>query len=89
MYKTTDYINLLDGRYVVHFLAFLTDKERNDNSSLDAILNQYPLALKKAKAIKGKKYHNKKYGGGIAFRTNDLKETLKQIDEIAKTDYSK
>lgn len=54
-------------RYVVHFLQI------DDN---------YETALKKSRAIGGKKYHNKKYGGGIAFQSYNKEELVKDINEL-------
>lgn len=65
-------------RYVVHFLEFLNDEE---NEFLD-FSKKYDYALKKAKKIGGKKFHNKQYGGGIVFQsynTNELKEDIMDI----------
>jgi len=66
-------------RYVVHFLAFIT-REKSDE--LDAIANErskagyitfgttlkYEYALKLARRVGGRKFHNKQYGGGIVFQ---------------------
>lgn len=60
-------------RYVVHYLNFLHDSEGNN----------YELAIAKARAIGGKKYHNKQYGGGIAFQSYNIDSTLADIEKIA------
>lgn len=65
-------------RYVVHFLELLNNEE---NEFLD-FSKKYDYALKKAKKIGGKKFHNKQYGGGIVFQsynTNDLKQDIMDI----------
>jgi hypothetical protein len=54
-------------RYVVHYLA---------------LANDYEQALKISRAHGGKKYHNKSYGGGIAFVTYDLERLIKDILEM-------
>lgn len=56
-------------RYVCHFLNFITQEE-----SKLSISEQYELAIKKAKNLGGKKYHNKNYGGGIVFQCFNIKE---------------
>ena len=54
-------------RYVLHFLAL------NDN---------YEQALYIAKSLGGKKYHNKKYGGGIAFSTYNLNDLIVKLNAL-------
>ena len=68
-------------RFVCHFLAFINDGERE--LSLDA---KYNLALRKAKQLGGRKFHNKQYGGGIVFQMYDGEqaEMSQKIREIAK-----
>src|SRR5690606_13302432 len=78
-------------RYVVHFLSIpMSEKEleeinspkqrigkygepiKDNRSSIERL---YAHALKKARKIGGKKFHNKQYGGGIVFQsynTTDL-----------------
>jgi hypothetical protein len=54
-------------RYVVHYLN---------------IASNYDDAVRLANKIGGRKYHNKKYGGGIVFQcynTADLIESIKAI----------
>jgi hypothetical protein len=69
-------------RYVVHFLVFLNEEEQ----SFLPFSKKYEYALKKAKIIGGKKFHNKQYGGGIVFQsynTDNLKENI--IDVLETT----
>lgn len=66
-------------RYVVHFFSLLTETENNSNLSID---NKYKLALNRAKKIGGKKYHNKKYGGGIVFQSYNIKDLENSIKTI-------
>jgi hypothetical protein len=54
-------------RYVCHFLN---------------IASNYDEALKLAKKLGGKKYNNKRYGGGIVFQSYNIEMTTKQILEI-------
>lgn len=53
-------------RYVIHWLA---------------VADTYDKALKIAKRIGGKKYHNKKYGGGIVFQSYNISETAKRLSQ--------
>jgi len=64
-------------RYVCHFLSLLSDNDKF--TSLD---ERYALALKRAKKIGGKKYHNKQYGGGIVFQSYNTGDLIKSIIEI-------
>jgi hypothetical protein len=63
-------------RYVCHFLNFITDK---DKCSID---EKYTIAIKRAKQLGGRKYHNNQYGGGIVFQSYNIQETEKQIIEL-------
>lgn len=53
-------------RYVIHWLA---------------VADTYDKALKIAKRIGGKKYHNKKYGGGIVFQSYNIDDTAKKLSQ--------
>lgn len=57
-------------RYVCHFLCLLTGAEREAYAS-----DRYAIACKRANKVGGRKYHNKQYGGGIAFQSYSLDET--------------
>jgi hypothetical protein len=66
-------------RYVIHFLALLTDQEKQDLS----VFNRYAVAIAKAKKLfGGKKFHNKQYGGGIVFQSYNVKVELAIINAI-------
>jgi hypothetical protein len=54
-------------RYVFHFLQ---------------LADNYEQALKLAKKIGGRKFHNKQYGGGIAVQSYNLEYEIKIINEI-------
>lgn len=73
-------------RLVCHYLNLLTVKEKEDAEL--SINNGYLIAIDRAKEVKGatsRKYHNKKYGGGIAFATWDDKNQLeKKILKVVK-----
>lgn len=77
-------------RYVCHFRELITANERGyayQDEDIDSskpvlslgISEQYELALKKAKTIGGRKFHNKQYGGGIVFQSYNIRETEKDI----------
>lgn len=44
----------------------------------------YETALKLSRPLGGKKFHNKQFGGGIAFSTYNLDELRSDIKELAK-----
>jgi hypothetical protein len=54
-------------RYVFHFLK---------------LADNYDEALKLAKKIGGKKFHNKQYGGGIVVQSYNLHEEIEFINEL-------
>lgn len=70
-------------RYVIHYLALLTDEEKAD-TSLYAIANRYSIAIARAKKLfGGKKFHNKQYGGGgIVFQSYNVSVELALINAI-------
>lgn len=64
-------------RYVIHFLALLTDQERGDLES------RYNVAIARAKKMfGGKKFHNRQYGGGIVFTSYNVDTELRLINEF-------
>lgn len=77
-------------RYVVHFLALFNNL--SDYGKLDALMQRHPhnsaleckyeVALKKARKLGGKKFHNKQYGGGIVFQSYNLPDLEKSILEL-------
>jgi hypothetical protein len=54
-------------RYVFHFLQ---------------LADNYDDALKLAKKIGGRKFHNKQYGGGIVVQSYNLDYEIKLINEL-------
>lgn len=52
-------------RYVIHYLN---------------VARNYEDALKIARKVGGKKFHNKQYGGGIVFQSYDIDETAKYLN---------
>ena len=75
-------------RYVCHFLNLLSNDEQNEISAkakpFNAINDMYNEALLKAKKIGGKKFHNKKYGGGIVFQSYNINDTAKDVLSLLK-----
>lgn len=64
-------------RYVCHFLTFITPKD-----SEVPLTEKYSLALRRAKKLGGRKFHNKQYGGGIVFQSYNISDTEKSIQEF-------
>ena len=73
-------------RYVFHFFAFLNKAESYSNLSVS---DKYELALKKSRAVGGKKYHNKSFGGGIAIQSYNIGSDIARIHKIASKPYKK
>jgi hypothetical protein len=53
------------GKYVIHFLEI--EKTDWETDGINAVTNAYARALHNARKYGGRKFHNKSYGGGIAF----------------------
>jgi hypothetical protein len=70
-------------RYVCHFLNLLNSKEQvviaAKAKPFQSIPDMYREAVNKARAIGGKKFHNKQYGGGIVFQSYSIQQTEKDI----------
>lgn len=67
-------------RYVCHYLNLIT---REDTMRPDyAMGNDYGIALKRAKKIGGRKFHNKQYGGGIVFQSYNIRATAEAICKL-------
>ncbi len=75
-------------RYVVHFLSLLSNYEKGEKypNDLNRISTMYADAVKRAKKIGGRKFHNKQYGGGIVFQSYSLPDTEKGIFNLIKED---
>ena len=66
-------------RYVCHYMALLSEEEK-----IHADINsRYEIALAKSRALGGKKYHNKSFGGGIAFVSFNVTDLKQSVDSIA------
>lgn len=63
-------------RFVTHFLNFIRE---SDNYGVNG---NYNLALKRAKKIGGKKFHNKQFGGGIVFSCGSIEVLERRIKNL-------
>lgn len=75
-------------RYVCHFLNLLTEAEKNAGpthypGARVAIPSQYYIAIQRAHKIGGRKYHTKRFGGGIVF-TDYENEIRRNIERVVK-----
>ena len=61
-------------RYVCHFLQFKNPAHEERFT--------YEQALKLAKSLGGRKFHNKQYGGGIVFQSYDLDSLCYDINKL-------
>ncbi len=68
-------------RYVVHFLA-LNTREELDRDPWIPVSDKYNLATKRANTIGGRRYHCKRYGGGIVFQSYSIDETAAHISRV-------
>ena len=73
-------------KVVVHFLSILTESEIKEcelkaqkSGDIFAVDTKYKFAVKKANKFGGRKFHNKSFGGGIAFNSDE------QIDRIIES----
>lgn len=79
-------------RYVCHFLNLLRKEEKGyycsqSNQYIEPTISaeyRYNVAVKRANKIGGKKYHAKKYGGGIVFQSYNIEDTQNHILELIK-----
>ena len=81
-------------RYVCHYSAFITDKDREEirkeaerlrnmgRACWFSVDSEYALAVKRANKLGGRKFHNKQYGGGIVFQSYNIENTEKRILEL-------
>jgi hypothetical protein len=59
-------------RYVVHYLQ---------------LANSYERALYLGRKLGGRKFHNKQYGGGIAFQSYNTEQLAERIAQIRQNEY--
>jgi hypothetical protein len=65
-------------RYVCHYLAFKPITPVNEPYKSYS----YEEALFAAKALGGRKFHNKQYGGGIVFQSYNIIDEIESILEL-------
>jgi hypothetical protein len=69
-------------RYAIHFLKILNQEENSRfNDNTDFIARKYNYALKKSRQWGGRKFHNKQFGGGIAFQSYALDRLCNEINK--------
>lgn len=68
-------------RYAVHFRA-LNTREEIDRDPWIPVSEKYRLACKRANTIGGRRYHTKRYGGGIVFQSYSIDETAAHISRV-------
>lgn len=69
-------------RYVVHFRNLLTVAEKDRMAEVGNIQESYAIACARANTIGGRKYNNKRFGGGIVFQSYSVHETASHISRI-------
>ena len=70
-------------RYVVHFLNLCTREELDrTGDAWIPIGDKYATACKRANTIGGRRYHTKRYGGGIVFQSYSVDETAAAISRV-------
>ena len=73
-----------NGLFIVHFLSIENPDDHQSEGTIyaDAINTGYSAAVRFAKPFGGRKYHNKSFGGGIAFKSrgdfNDCMSAVKR-----------
>ena len=67
-------------RYVCHFLHLNKPDDLHDYNGMDKITRKYKMALLRSHALGGRKFHNKQYGGGIAFQSYNLQDLCNDIN---------
>jgi hypothetical protein len=70
-------------RYVLHFNRLITaeEYEKTKDDGMVGIDKRYDIAVRKANKVGGRRFHTKKYGGGIVFQSYSLPELIKAINE--------
>ena len=70
-------------RYVVHFLTLNTREELDRIGDIwIPVSEKYVIACKRANSIGGRRYHTKRYGGGIVFQSYSIDETAAAISRV-------
>jgi len=70
-------------RYVVHFLKFVNDEDREQHKwDLEDL---YERGIEKAREIGGQKYRGKDYGGGIVLQSYNIQDTAERIKKVQQS----
>lgn len=81
MFRRIDNDTNGNPRYVCHYVWLLTQDELDDPK----FTNRYNVALLRAKPLGGRKFHNKQFGGGIAFQCYDREKLENDILALTET----
>jgi hypothetical protein len=88
-YTVTKIKNDVNGnpRRVIHFLAFVTSEDRAERGAQKLVStgSLYEFALRKARKLGGRKFHNRQYGGGIVFQAYSDNEVYELVARANKT----
>ena len=63
-------------RYVLHYSNFMLPTDAQYPA------DRYAVAVTRANKIGGRKYHTKRFGGGIVFQSYSLPELINSIDKL-------
>lgn len=66
-------------RYVCHFLHFVPD-------NIGAGVDKYRFAVRFANKFGGRKYHTKKYGGGVVFQSYNLQHLCNVLNKAVDSE---
>jgi len=72
-------------RYVCHCLSFIQSGETFENVPVWDISGKYDIALSRSRQFRGRKFHNKQYGGGIVFQSYEIERLGKEIEAFVKS----
>ena len=64
-------------RYVCGYVTFYRATDRDADAE-----TQYSMALKRAKPLGGKRFHNKQFGGGVLFQCFNLQDLCDRINQL-------
>ena len=80
-----------NSRFAIHFLDLLTEWKRGQYGYGWDIQHKYSVALARARQWGGKKFHNKKFGGGIIFQEYEgcLPDFVAKINLILSAENAK
>lgn len=78
-YRTTNDVNG-NPRYLVHFLDFLKDDDRNGD-----VLKDFQIAKARAKKCGFREFRGKIFGGGFIISSYNLYDVANRINETLKS----